>query len=479
VGSEELLTLLCDTVQERLVAPLAKAAADKKKELFNKELDTAAEKAVAASKVAGEAAAGEDAAAATFFSKASAEAAVAENENPVKVWLRKMSFEQYSDGIVDFGYDSMDALLRSNEKDVIEMTEEASIGMKKPHRTLFLNAWKALLKTSLSPHRTFASKEEEFENMITEYDPSSGILSKDQFTKICRAIQDGANPFESHVGAGKFCAEPKQMKMGDFQQAAGGLFKLMNVNKKETLTKVLLGGVPALKEEVENLKTNEKFSKYYPLVSKYLNYILYEPASEQPYPYGIRDKGRTGMTLSYFAEHQFAKEADLDEAEVVALRLYTTPAFAAINEPLRNLEEGVEHPLPVLVTILAEALRKMRKIGSNDKAAVSEMFLWRGMKNLKPSDEFKTLGGTELAPMSTTTDIKTAVEYSLSSESLIFMIVTQNALQRGASLSWLSAFPTEEEICFPPLTYLQTTGRKQVVEINGMRFTIVQVAPSN
>jgi hypothetical protein len=39
------------------------------------------------------------------------------------------------------------------------------------------------------------------------------------------------------------------------------------------------------------------------------------------------------------------------------------------------------------------------------------------MKNLKPSDEFKTRGGTELAPMSTTTDIKTAVEYSLSSES--------------------------------------------------------------
>jgi hypothetical protein len=81
--------------------------------------------------------------------------------------------------------------------------------------------------------------------------------------------------------------------------------------------------------------------------------------------------------------------------------------------------------------------------------------------------------------MSTTTDIKTAVQYSLSSESLIFMIVTENALQRGASLSWLSAFPTEEEICFPPLTYLQPTGRTQVVKTNGMRFTVVEVKPSN
>ncbi len=56
------------------------------------------------------------------------------------------------------------------------------------------------------------------------------------------------------------------------------------------------------------------------------------------------------------------------------------------------MEKGVEHPLPVLVTILAEALRKLRQIGSNDMAAVSEMFLWRGMTNLKPSDEFKNAG---------------------------------------------------------------------------------------
>jgi hypothetical protein len=29
-----------------------------------------------------------------------------EKENAVKVWLRKISLEQYSDGVVDFGYDS-------------------------------------------------------------------------------------------------------------------------------------------------------------------------------------------------------------------------------------------------------------------------------------------------------------------------------------------------------------------------------------
>ena len=34
-----------------------------------------------------------------------------EKKNAVKVWLRKISLAQYSDGVVDCRYDSMDALL--------------------------------------------------------------------------------------------------------------------------------------------------------------------------------------------------------------------------------------------------------------------------------------------------------------------------------------------------------------------------------
>ena len=80
--------------------------------------------------------------------------------------------------------------------------------------------------------------------------------------------------------------------------------------------------------------------------------------------------------------------------------------------------------------------------------------------------------------MSTTTDIATAVTYSVSSESLIFRIVTKNKLQRGADLAWLSAFPTESEVLYPPLTYLQPTGRTQVIELNDCRFTVVEVTPT-
>jgi hypothetical protein len=90
--------------------------------------------------------------------------------------------------------------------------------------------------------------------------------------------------------------------------------------------------------------------------------------------------------------------------------------------------------------------------------------------------------------MSTTTDIATAVAYCISKESLIFKIITDSSLQRGAELEWLSAFPAEKEILFPPLTYLQPTGKTQVIEIKGSdvpgldteascSLTIVEVKP--
>jgi hypothetical protein len=83
--------------------------------------------------------------------------------------------------------------------------------------------------------------------------------------------------------------------------------------------------------------------------------------------------------------------------------------------------------------------------------------------------------------LSTTTDIKTAVQYSFHEDyqdSLVFKIVTNNALQRGADLQWLSAFPTEAEFLLPPLTYLQPTGKKQVIEVEGRRYTFVEVRPT-
>ena len=42
------------------------------------------------------------------------------------------------------------------------------------------------------------------------------------------------------------------------------------------------------------------------------------------------------------------------------------------------------------------------------------------------------------------------------------------------AISWLSAFPGEKEILFPPLAFLKPTGRAEVVE----GYTFVEVAPT-
>lgn len=87
-------------------------------------------------------------------------------------------------------------------------------------------------------------------------------------------------------------------------------------------------------------------------------------------------------------------------------------------------------------------------------------------------------GGTEVAPMSTTSDIRVACEYGMSDNSLLFKITVNNYLQYGAELRWLSVFPGEAEVCYPPLTFLQPTGKIQKVSHGDKSFFICEVIPN-
>ena len=46
--------------------------------------------------------------------------------------------------------------------------------------------------------------------------------------------------------------------------------------------------------------------------------------------------------------------------------------------------------------------------------------------------------------MSTTSDLKVAVQYSLSTSSVLLRIETEDFVRRGVPVRWLSAFPTED-----------------------------------
>jgi hypothetical protein len=197
-------------------------------------------------------------------------------------------------------------------------------------------------------------------------------------------------------------------------------------------------------------------------VKALLHYIRFETTSEKQYPNGTRDRGRGTMAFSDFMANEKARKARLTEAELVAIRLYTTVAYLFMNTPLRDDERhGRGEPCPLAVTtwFAWNGIKKLRALHVD----AGETTLWRGMRNLEVADAFTQRGGTELAFMSTTRDLSVAVRYCLSPRSLLFKIVSPNFMSMGADVQWLSAFPGEAEILYPPLTYLMPTGRTQVL----------------
>ena len=172
-----------------------------------------------------------------------------------------------------------------------------------------------------------------------------------------------------------------------------------------------------------------------------------------------------------------AQTAKLETAHVATLRIYTTAAYQLINGPLRTAWANHSHPLPVTVSFLGEAIFKLRAVGASAADANAVIDLWRGMKDRMVSGDFMQNGGTELAPMSTTSTLKVALEYSEATDSLLFKLRTDGFMGRGASVRFLSAFPGEDETLFPPLTYLKPTGKRERVECATRTLTVVEVVP--
>lgn len=265
----------------------------------------------------------------------------------------------------------------------------------------------------------------------------------------------------------KFSADATALISGQPAEAARGLAHYMRVDEA-ALRVGFDRGTAAIVAEVEALGSAE--------LSEHLHYVLHEAASEKTFANGVRDKGRRGERLADFVANPVATAHGLDEARVVALRLYTTAAYSYINSPLRK---GEKHPLPCTVALIADGIKKLRAKRAEGSGATSTLSLWRGMRNLHVGDEFlaERRGGTELAPCSTTTDVAVAAAYSASAESLLFKFRVGNFMQYGAELQWLSAFPAEAEVLYPPLTYLQPTGRVERLSIGHSNFTIVEVEP--
>ncbi len=156
--------------------------------------------------------------------------------------------------------------------------------------------------------------------------------------------------------------------------------------------------------------------------------------------------------------------------------------FASLNNPLRQfkrdergdfllpLQMEKPHNFPVTIAYIDDGIRKLRAVDAAKLSSKNEstgklqdpVVLWRGMRNIKVSEEFVTYGGVEMAPMSTSYSLDTAIHYASKGDAnIIFRIVSSSFMERGANIEFLSSFPREQECLFPPLTFLSPTGRSQ------------------
>lgn len=276
----------------------------------------------------------------------------------------------------------------------------------------------------------------------------------------------------------KFISELRSLITGEPQDAALGYIHYMKVDP--TVVHIGLSqGTDAIRDEFERYA-----GEHAEEARECLDYVLHQKAgsSRKTFQQGLtRDLGRDGETLADFVAHPNARLARLDEAHIVALRAYTTAAYKVINGPLRDVESCEPHPFPVTIAFLREAISKLRAVGAHEDMqegkTETRLDLWRGMRDTEVTESFTQHGGTELAPMSTTTKLEVAMQYSMAATSLFFKLRTDSFMQRGASIQFLSAFPAEEEVLFPPLTFLKPTGKKLSLLHKSRMIMVVEVTP--
>jgi hypothetical protein len=312
-------------------------------------------------------------------------------------------------------------------------------------------------------------------------------------THLCRAATTPTvKNFKNTITNNKFTGT-HALVSGVLNHATQGLQSLLGIGT-EQIQKIEQDGVGAIVQEVQALvaaaKGNDKERGQAEKIQEYLDYILHDTCSEKEVPgHGVRDCGRdAACSFEHFMQHENVAQAHLTKAHVLALRLYTTPAFRTINGPLRDQTRSTPHPLPATVYYLREGIKKLRATlktgeqttnGAGQKVAgAKHTVLWRGLKRVHLTNQFKDCGGTELAPMSTTSELQVALNYGTCDEgSVLFRICVADQLVHGADLKWVSVFPNDAEVLYPPLTFLRPTKRMQEVNVNGICVTVIEVTP--
>jgi len=212
------------------------------------------------------------------------------------------------------------------------------------------------------------------------------------------------------------------------------------------------------------------------------------PAAKTP---GERDANNSGKTLEQFLRevNEFIRkrranlsanqDLQLPEAhaflsldEVVAVRMYSGPAYQPINEFLRavgqlqgvyreRLIHDVATSFAATVGQICNAIRKLAAITSPGEATKP---LFRGVRGELPKsfwveDKQGMVCAVDMAFMSTSRNRTTPVDYMGSGKNVLWELQPEKqsdvAYHRGADIRMLSQFAMEDEVLFPPCTLLE------------------------
>jgi ankyrin repeat protein len=188
-----------------------------------------------------------------------------------------------------------------------------------------------------------------------------------------------------------------------------------------------------------------------------------------------------------------AKSAKLTREEMIAIVLYTGPAFVIYNAVLRRFPTDIYQVLkdgdnlfPTTIFVLVSAINKLSRCMNIPPGTL----LYRGLGGtLEFPDRFtradpkcvtpNALGFLEYGFMSTSANKNVAVGYSGVKEGKPKAIILQihpNAIDRGADISEFSQYPGEKEFLFVPYSFIQGEGnqRTEVVDGGGV-LTVVPV----
>jgi len=164
--------------------------------------------------------------------------------------------------------------------------------------------------------------------------------------------------------------------------------------------------------------------------------------------------------------------AFLNRNELLALRLYSGPAYQPINEFLRQLavlrgeyrSTLARSPHLTFATTVGHICDGIRKLAATVTSENAEAPLYRGVRGELPGsvwqpDKSGLYCVCDTAFMSTSKNKATPVDYMSNTSGNVLWelqpsLESDIAFHRGADISMLSQFKAEDEVLFPPCTLL-------------------------